>query len=97
MLLMTESARSAAYYAAWALTEGVPAASSAVSIAKAYCSDAYREVGNRGVQIHGGIGFTWEHDLHLYYKRSKASEVMFGDASFHRERIARLIVGGAVA
>ena len=97
MLLMTESARSAAYYAAWALTEGVPAASSAVSMAKAYCSDAYREVGNRGVQIHGGIGFTWEHDLHLYYKRSKASEVMFGDATFHRERIARIIVDGAVA
>ncbi len=95
MLLMTESARSAAYYAAWALTEGAPAASSAVSIAKAYCSDAYREVGNRGVQVHGGIGFTWEHDLHLYYKRSKASEVMFGDGSFHRERIARMIVDGA--
>ena len=95
MLLMTESARSATYYAAWALTEGAPAASSAVSIAKAYCSDAYREVGNRGVQIHGGIGFTWEHDLQLYYKRSKASEVMFGDAAFHRERIARIIVDGA--
>ena len=95
MLLMTESARSAAYYAAWALTEGAPAASSAVSIAKAYCSDAYREVGNRGVQVHGGIGFTWEHDLHLYYKRAKASEVMFGDGSFHRERIARMIVDGA--
>jgi alkylation response protein AidB-like acyl-CoA dehydrogenase len=94
MLLMTESARSAVYYAAWALTEGAPAAASAVSIAKAYCSDAYREVGNRGVQIHGGIGFTWEHDLHLYYKRSKASEVMFGDAAFHRERIARTIVDG---
>jgi len=97
MLLMTESARSAAYYAAWALTEGAPEASSAVSIAKAYCSDACREVGNRGVQIHGGIGFTWEHDLQLYYKRSKASEVMFGDAAFHRERIARMIVDGEVA
>jgi alkylation response protein AidB-like acyl-CoA dehydrogenase len=97
MLLMTESARSAVYYAAWALTEGAPAASGAVSIAKAYCSDAYREVGNRGVQIHGGIGFTWEHDLHLYYKRSKACEVMFGDATFHREQIARMVVDGAVA
>jgi alkylation response protein AidB-like acyl-CoA dehydrogenase len=95
MLLMTESARSAAYYAAWALTEGDPSASGAVSIAKAYCSDAYREVGNRGVQIHGGIGFTWEHDLQLYYKRSKSSETLFGDATFHRERIARLIVDGS--
>jgi alkylation response protein AidB-like acyl-CoA dehydrogenase len=96
MLLMTESARSAVYYAAWALTEDAPEASGAVSIAKAFCSDAYREVGNRGVQVHGGIGFTWEHDLHLYYRRSKASEVMFGDGSFHRERIARMIVDGEV-
>ena len=94
MLLLTESARSAAYYAAWALTEGDPSASGAVSIAKAYCSDAFREVGNRGVQVHGGIGFTWEHDLQLYYKRSKSSETMFGDATFHRERIARLVIDG---
>jgi alkylation response protein AidB-like acyl-CoA dehydrogenase len=95
MLLLTESARSATYYAAWALSEADPSASRAVSVAKAYCSDAYREVGNRGIQVHGGIGFTWEHDLHLYYKRSKSSEVMFGDASFHRERIARLVVDRA--
>jgi alkylation response protein AidB-like acyl-CoA dehydrogenase len=92
MLLMMESARSAAYYAAWALTEGDPSARVAVAIAKAYCSDAYREVGNRGVQVHGGIGFTWEHDLQLYYKRSKSSETLFGDATFHRERIARIVV-----
>ncbi|MDX6692922.1 MAG: hypothetical protein QOF02_525 [Blastocatellia bacterium] len=92
MLLLTESARSAAYYAAWALTEGDAQAGVAVSIAKAYCSDAYREVCNRGVQVHGGIGFTWEHDLQLYYKRSKSSETLFGDATFHRERIARFIV-----
>jgi alkylation response protein AidB-like acyl-CoA dehydrogenase len=92
MLLLTESARSAAYYAAWALTERDPAARAAVSVAKAYCSDAYREVANRGVQVHGGIGFTWEHDLQLYYKRSKSSETLFGDATYHRERIARLVV-----
>lgn len=92
MLLMTESARSAAYYAAWALTENDPAARAAVSVAKAYCSDAYREVANLGVQVHGGIGFTWEHDLQLYYKRSKSSETLFGDASYHRERIARLVI-----
>ena len=95
MLLMTESARSATYYAAWALNEGDPKARGAVSAAKAYCSDAYREVGNRGVQVHGGIGFTWEHDLQLYYKRGKSSETLFGDATFHRERIARLVVDGA--
>ena len=92
MLLMTESARSATYFAAWAVTEGAPNAGTVVSIAKAYCSDAFREVGNRGVQVHGGIGFTWEHDLQLYYKRSKAAETMFGDATFHRERIARAVV-----
>ena len=92
MVLMIESARSAAYYAAWALTTKDANARLAVSIAKAYCSDAYREVANRGVQIHGGIGFTWEHDLQLYYKRAKSSETLFGDASFHRERIASFIV-----
>jgi alkylation response protein AidB-like acyl-CoA dehydrogenase len=92
MLLMTESARSAAYYAAWALSVNDLAAPQAVSIAKAYCSDAAREVGNHGIQVHGGIGFTWEHHLHLYYKRAKASEIMFGDANYHRERLARLVV-----
>ncbi len=97
MLLMTESARSAAYYAAWAVNQDAAEASTAVSIAKAYCSDAFREVGNRGIQIHGGIGFTWEHDLHLYYKRSKAAEVIFGDATFHRERIARNVVDHAAS
>ena len=92
MLLMTESARSATYQSAWAIKQGGETARTAVSVAKAYCSDAFREVANRGVQIHGGIGFTWEHDLHLYYKRSKAAEVMFGDATFHRERIARAVI-----
>jgi alkylation response protein AidB-like acyl-CoA dehydrogenase len=94
MLVWTESARSAAYYAAWALTEGEAAAQAAVSVAKAYCADAFREVANRGVQVHGGIGFTWEHDLQLYYKRSKSAETLFGDATFHRERLARLVIDG---
>ncbi len=99
MLLMLESSRSATYYAAWAATlphdpagERNPDCDRAVSIAKAYCSDAGREVGNRAIQVHGGIGFTWEHDLHLYYRRAKASELMFGDATFHREMIARLVM-----
>ncbi|MFI5057300.1 MAG: acyl-CoA dehydrogenase family protein [Candidatus Acidiferrales bacterium] len=92
MYLETESARSAAYYAAWALEENVPDAATAVSIAKMYASDASRTVGNRGIQIHGGMGFTWENDLHLYYRRAKASETAFGDATFHRERIARLVI-----
>jgi alkylation response protein AidB-like acyl-CoA dehydrogenase len=92
MLLLTESSRSAAYFAAWALAENDPMARLSVSMAKAFCSDAFREVANRGVQIHGGIGFTWEHDLQLYYKRSKSSETTFGDSTFHRERIARLVI-----
>ncbi|MGE0534580.1 MAG: acyl-CoA dehydrogenase family protein [Pirellulales bacterium] len=92
ILLWLESGRSAAYYAAWTTSENDPAAAGAVSIAKAYLSDAAREVGNRGVQVHGGIGFTWEHDLQLYYKRAKASEILFGDATYHRERLAELVI-----
>jgi alkylation response protein AidB-like acyl-CoA dehydrogenase len=57
----------------------------ALSVAKACCSDAAREVGARGAQVHGGAGFTWEHNLQLYYKRAKASEIMFGDANYHRD------------
>lgn len=94
MFLLTESARSAVYYAAWAVAENDPAARLAVAIAKAYASDAAREVGNRGMQVHGGIGFTWEHHLHLYYKRAKSSEIMFGDANYHRAEIARRVVDG---
>jgi alkylation response protein AidB-like acyl-CoA dehydrogenase len=92
MLVYTESSRSAAYFAAWAIQEGVPEAQLAVSVAKAYASDAYREVGNRAIQVHGGMGFTWENDAHLFYRRAKASELAFGDAIYHRERIARLVI-----
>jgi alkylation response protein AidB-like acyl-CoA dehydrogenase len=92
MYLETESSRSAAYYAAWALEHDAPDAGTATSIAKMYASDACRAVGNRGIQIHGGNGFAWENDLHLYYRRAKASETMLGDATFHRERIAGLVI-----
>jgi alkylation response protein AidB-like acyl-CoA dehydrogenase len=92
MYLETESARSAAYYAAWAIDEDAPDAAVAVSIAKMYASDAGRAVGNRGIQVHGGMGFTWENDLHLYYRRAKASETALGDANYHRERIAELVI-----
>ncbi len=97
MYLETESSRSAVYYAGWALEENSPDAATAVSIAKMYASDAARTVGNRGIQIHGGMGFTWENDLHLYYRRAKASETAFGDATFHRERIARLVLDEGAA
>ena len=92
MYLETESSRSAAYYAAWTLEENTPEASTAVSIAKAYASDAARTVGNRGIQVHGGMGFTWENDVHLFYRRAKASETALGDSIFHRERIARQVI-----
>lgn len=92
MLLMTESARSAVYYAAWLMGNDPAQANVAVSIAKAYASDGYREVGNLAVQVHGGVGFTWDENIHFYYKRSKASELMFGDATYHRERIAHLVM-----
>jgi alkylation response protein AidB-like acyl-CoA dehydrogenase len=96
MYLETESSRSAVYYAAWALEENAPDAAVAVSIAKIYSSDASRTVGNRGIQVHGGMGFTWENDLHLYYRRAKASETALGDATFHRERLARLVIDAGV-
>jgi len=94
ILLLTESARSAVYYAAWLLGNDAKQAPVAVSVAKSYASDAYREVGNLGIQVHGGIGFTWDEPMHFYYKRAKASELMFGDAIYHRERIARLVIDG---
>ena len=91
MLVEVENAKSLTYYAAWAVDENVPEAPLAASMAKAYVSDAYRRTAGAGIQLHGGIGFTWEHDLHLYFKRAKSSEFTFGDASYHRERVAQLI------
>jgi alkylation response protein AidB-like acyl-CoA dehydrogenase len=93
MLVAIENAKSLTYYAAWALDQGVDDGPLAVSMAKAAASDMARRVAGTGIQLHGGIGMTWEHDLQLYFKRAKASEVAFGDASWHRERIARLING----
>jgi alkylation response protein AidB-like acyl-CoA dehydrogenase len=91
MLVDVENAKSLTYYAAWAVDERVPESTLAASMAKAYASDAYRRVAGAGIQLHGGIGFTWEHDLHLYFKRAKFSEFTFGDATYHRERVAQLI------
>jgi alkylation response protein AidB-like acyl-CoA dehydrogenase len=91
MLVDVENSKSITYYAAWAMDEGVSEGPLAVSMAKAYVSDAYRRVAANGIQLHGGIGFTWEHDLHLYFKRAKGSEFAFGDATYHRERVAQLV------
>jgi alkylation response protein AidB-like acyl-CoA dehydrogenase len=90
MLLEVEGSRSAAYYAAWcadAEPESLPAAS---SMAKAYSSDAGWRVCGSSLQVHGGIGFTWEHDLHFFLKRAKTNAMLYGSASEHRERLAEL-------
>lgn len=91
MLVDVEMARSAMYYAAWASSEEESELPLASSVAKAYCSDAFTRVSSSGIQVHGGIGFTWEHDMHLYFKRAKASEMLLGDPAYHREIVARLV------
>ncbi|MGA8016636.1 MAG: acyl-CoA dehydrogenase family protein [Candidatus Dormiibacterota bacterium] len=89
MLVQVESARSLTYHAAWALEHDQVAAPLAVSMAKAYAGDAARWVTSTAIQVHGGIGFTWEHDAHLLFKRAKWGEVMYGDGRHHRERVAQ--------
>jgi alkylation response protein AidB-like acyl-CoA dehydrogenase len=91
MLLEVESGKSAAYYAAWAAAEDNEELPVVASLAKAYCSDAYFHAAAETIQIHGGIGFTWEHDAHLYFKRAKSSEILLGDATYHRELLAQRI------
>lgn len=86
-LVSVELARSAAYYAAEACDVDDPDLSYYASLAKASASDAYRLAATEAVQLHGGIGFTWDADVHLWFKRAKASEVLLGDASWHRERM----------
>jgi alkylation response protein AidB-like acyl-CoA dehydrogenase len=91
MLLEVESAKSAAYYAMWCASEMNDELPSVASLAKAYCSEAYFHSAAENIQIHGGIGFTWEHPAHLYFKRAKSSELLFGDPSYHRELLAQRI------
>ena len=91
MLLEVESGKSAAYYAAWAAAEDNEELPVVASLAKAYVSDAYFHAAAENIQIHGGIGFTWEHDAHLYFKRAKSSEILLGDATYHRELLAQRI------
>jgi len=91
MLLEVESAKSAAYYAGWAAAEDSDELPVVASLAKSYCSEAYFHAAAENIQIHGGIGFTWEHDAHLYFKRAKSSELLFGDPAYHRELLAQRI------
>lgn len=89
MLVAVENARSLTYYACWALSEGNVEAATAVAMAKAYASDIAKTVTSEAIQIHGGIGFTWEHDIHLFHRRALAGEGIFGNAPEHREAVAR--------
>jgi alkylation response protein AidB-like acyl-CoA dehydrogenase len=91
MLVDVEGMRSSAYWAAWCLGAGDDDRSVAASTAKIWCSDASKRVMASGLQVHGGIGFTWEHDLHLFLKRAQLDQVTFGDAAFHRDRLAALL------
>lgn len=89
MLTRVETARSAVYYAAWAASVGDPELPLLAPMAAAYCSDAYFFCASENIQIHGGIGFTWEHDAHLYFKRARSSEQLLGSPAHHRELVAQ--------
>jgi alkylation response protein AidB-like acyl-CoA dehydrogenase len=91
MLVDVEGMRSVVYFAAWCLSADDRDRSVAASTAKTWCSDAGRRVTASCLQVHGGIGFTWESDVHLYLKRAQLDEVCFGDAVFHRARLAELL------
>ena len=95
MLLAVESAKSAAYYAAWAAADGSAELPLVASLAKALCSETYVQVAAETIQIHGGIGFTWEHDAHLYFRRARSTEAMLGSPTHHREVAATHLVDGA--
>jgi alkylation response protein AidB-like acyl-CoA dehydrogenase len=95
MLLETENSRSAVYGAAWAADAEPESLPLAASMAKAYASDAGWRVPDASIQVHGGIGFTWEHDLHFFLKRGKANAATFGDAKWHRDRVADAVVTAA--
>ena len=84
-----EYARSLMEWAAEAVREDAPDAALAVSMAKSFCGDAYKLVTDHGVQVHGGIGFTWDHDMHLYFKRARSSDTAYGDSTYHRELVAQ--------
>lgn len=87
LLLEVENAKSAAYYAASAVEEGDDELPALACLAKAICSDAYLNTAKASIQIHGGVGFTWENDTHLYFKRARSSEVFMGTPDYHREQL----------
>jgi alkylation response protein AidB-like acyl-CoA dehydrogenase len=98
MMVMVEAAKSAAWYAACVADERPEELAEAAAIAKAWCSDAFFECAASAIQLHGGIGYTWEHDAHLYFKRARASSTLLGSPAWQRERLARIMgLGDAAA
>lgn len=95
MMIEIEQARSAVYWAACAVDEGADEAQMALHAAKSFCADTFFMVAGNMIQLHGGIGFTWEHDAHLYFKRARSIQTMLGGGNFHREAIAEMILGEA--
>ena len=93
MMVSVENSRSLTYYACWTVDERVPEAATAVPMAKAYASDMAKNVTSEAIQVHGGIGFTWEHDMHLYHRRALAGEANLGNAPIHREVVAKSLLG----
>jgi alkylation response protein AidB-like acyl-CoA dehydrogenase len=91
MLIALERARATGYFAALTLAEDDDRRTLAAAVAKAAAGDCQRLLATEGIQIHGGIGYTWEHDMHLYVKRAKSNDVFFGATAWHRSRIASLL------
>jgi alkylation response protein AidB-like acyl-CoA dehydrogenase len=94
LLLTVEGMRAATHYAGLALNDGFPDAASAVSAAGSYVGDGFAALCGEAVQLHGGIGFTWEHDVHLHLRRAKTNQALYGDPSWHRERLCALVEAG---
>jgi alkylation response protein AidB-like acyl-CoA dehydrogenase len=97
MMVQVEAAKSAAWYAACVADEGGEELAEAAAIAKSYCCDAFYDCAANAIQLHGGVGFTWEHDVQLYFKRARASATLLGSPAWHRERLMRVLGFGAAA
>jgi alkylation response protein AidB-like acyl-CoA dehydrogenase len=95
MMIEIEQARSAVYWAACAVDEGSDEAAMAIHAAKSFAADTYFRCAGDMIQLHGGIGFTWEHDAHLFFKRARSLQTMLGSGNWHREKIATMILGEA--
>jgi alkylation response protein AidB-like acyl-CoA dehydrogenase len=98
MMVQVEAAKSAAWYAACVADEDSEELAEAAAIAKSYCCDAFYDCAASAIQLHGGVGFTWEHDVHLYFKRARASATLLGSPAWQRERLMRVLgLGEATA